>query len=98
MASKKNGNNHQSRSSARLGKKSYPDLGLEINLDELQRLYGQRGCRVKLSIMDDGDIRGEHRSPGRQGDDTPAVPSKKKEYSFRVPPRKSGGQRTGRAS
>ena len=97
MASKKNGNNHQSQSSARLGKKSYPDLGLEINLDELQRLYGQRGCRVKLSIMDDGDIRGD-RSPGRQGDDRPAVPSKKKEYSFRVPPRKSGGQRTGRAS
>lgn len=98
MASKKNGNNHEYQSSARLGKKSYPDLGLEINLDELQRLYSQRGCRVKLCIMDDGDITGEHRARRPQADDWPAVPREKKEYSFQVPPRRSGGQRTGRAS
>jgi len=98
MASKKNGNNHQYARSARLGKKICPEFGLEIDLDELRRLYGERGCRVKLSIMDDGDIRRDDRRRGRRGVALPAVPPKKTEYSFQVPPRRSAVQRTGRTS
>lgn len=53
--------------------------GIELDLDELQKLYPQYGARIRIVIMDDGA------RPAGAGD------PKRDEYCLRVPPKSGGG-------
>jgi hypothetical protein len=63
------------------GKKAFREVGIEIDLDHLQKLYAERGCRVQITIMDDGDRPGERGA----GSEYPSHPRHRREYSLHVP-------------
>jgi hypothetical protein len=80
-------NNHADYETARTADAKKEFEGMTLDLDKLRKLYPDRGCRVHVVIMEDGD--------GPAGPQTHAG-RKPKEHRIFVPPSRASASARGR--